>query len=120
MAGGVVRLPRVLPRAVANEMILTGRRMGAAEAAHRGLVNRVVPTGGAMDAARELAAAIVAVSPTSVRISLQMMEEAATHADPVDAITAPTDALDKLLVARDTTEGVLGFATKQKPRWHNF
>ncbi|WP_323793087.1 enoyl-CoA hydratase-related protein [Nocardioides sp.] len=117
--GGLVRLPRALPPHVANEMILTGRRMGAEEAQRWGLVNRVVPTGSALDAARDLAAELLESSPTSVRISLQLMEEAAAHADPVDAATAPTDALDKLLVARDTSEGVTAFAFKQKPRWRN-
>jgi enoyl-CoA hydratase/carnithine racemase len=42
-SGGVLRLPRRIPRAIATELLLTGRRMGAAEAADWGLVNRVVP-----------------------------------------------------------------------------
>ena len=117
--GGLVRLPRALPAQLANELILTGRRMGAEEAKSRGLVNRVVPKGEALTAARELAAELLESSPTSVRISLQLMEEARAYADPVDATTAPTDALDKLLVARDTSEGVTAFAFKQKPRWRN-
>lgn len=119
-AGGLVRLPRVLPPHVANEMILTGRRMGAEEAARWGIVNRLVPTGTALEAARELAAEIIDSSPTSVRLSLQLMEEARAHLEPVDALEAPTDALDKLLVARDTTEGVLSFAAKKQPQWRNF
>lgn len=119
-AGGLVRLPRALPPHLAHELILTGRRMDAEEAARWGVVNRVVPTGGALAAARELAAEILTSSPTSVRISLQLMEEARAHAEPVDALDAPTDALDKLLVARDTTEGVLSFAFKQQPQWRNF
>ena len=119
-AGGLVRLPRALPPHVAHEMILTGRRMGAEEAARWGIVNRVAATGTAMDVARELAAEILTSSPTSVRLSLQLMEEARAHPEPVDALEAPTDALDKLLVARDTTEGVLSFAFKQQPQWRNF
>ncbi len=93
--------------------------MSADEAQRWGLVNRVVPQGEALAAARELAAELLESSPTSVRISLELMEEARAHADPVDAATAPTDALDKLLVARDTSEGVTAFAFKQKPRWRN-
>ena len=117
--GGLVRLPRALPPQLANEMILTGRRMGAEEAHRWGLVNRVVPTGSALSAARELAAELLESSPTSVRVSLQLMREAQAYADPVDAATAPTDALDQLLVSRDTSEGVTAFAFKQKPRWRN-
>ncbi|CAN5189436.1 hypothetical protein BH09ACT12_BH09ACT12_01690 [soil metagenome] len=118
-AGGLVRLPRVLPPHVANELILTGRRMGVEEAQRWGIVNRVAPTGDAMKVARELAAELMESSPTSVRISLQLMAEARAHADPLDALEAPTDALDKLLVARDTSEGVTAFAFKQKPTWCN-
>ena len=117
--GGLVRLPRVVPPHLANELILTGRRMGVEEAQRWGLVNRVVPTGSALAAARELADELMESSPTSVRISLQVMEEARAHADPVDALEAPSDALDKLLVSRDTSEGVTAFAFKQKPRWRN-
>ncbi len=117
--GGLVRLPRALPPHVANELILTGRRMGVEEAQRWGLVNRVAPTGDALRVARELAAELMESSPTSVRLSLQLMEEATSYADPVDAATAPTDALDKLLVARDTSEGITAFAFKQKPRWRN-
>jgi acetyl-CoA C-acetyltransferase len=117
--GGLVRLPRALPPQVANEMILTGRRMGTEEAKGWGLVNRVVPRGEALTAARELASELMESSPTSVRISLQLMQEAQAYADPVEALLAPTDALDKLLVARDTSEGVTAFAFKQKPRWRN-
>ncbi len=117
--GGLVRLPRALPPHLANELILTGRRMGAEEARRWGLVNQVVPRGQALTAARELAGVLLESSPTSVRVSLQLMAEAQTYADPVDAAAAPTDALDKLLVSRDTTEGVTAFAFKQKPRWRN-
>ena len=55
-AGGVLRLPRLLPRPVAVELLLTGRRMTAQEALGRGLVNQVVPGGQLLTAARELAA----------------------------------------------------------------
>ncbi|MEP7024835.1 MAG: acetyl-CoA acetyltransferase, partial [Actinomycetota bacterium] len=74
-AGGVVRLPRILPPKIATEMILTGRRLTATEALDYGLVNRVVPAGTALAGARLLAAEILDGSPTSVRISLQVMAE---------------------------------------------
>ncbi|HEX8008160.1 MAG TPA: acetyl-CoA acetyltransferase, partial [Trebonia sp.] len=74
-AGGLVRLPRTVPPKVATEMILTGRRITAAEALGYGLVNRVTDAGKALDGARALAAEILDGSPTSVRISLRVMAE---------------------------------------------
>ncbi|MGN6781527.1 MAG: acetyl-CoA acetyltransferase, partial [Marmoricola sp.] len=59
-AGGLVRLPRTVPQKLAHEMILTGRRLGAADALAHGLVNRVVPAGTALDGARALAEEVLA------------------------------------------------------------
>jgi enoyl-CoA hydratase len=56
--GGTVRLPRIVGMGRALDMILTGRSVSAQEAATTGLVNRVMPHGGALAAARELAIAI--------------------------------------------------------------
>ncbi len=117
--GGLVRLPRQLPTKLAHELVLTGRPMPAAEAERWGLVNRVVPAGESLTAARELATQIVAVSPTSVRASLRLMEEATAYGDPVDALDAPTSAVDEMLFSNDTIEGITAFALKRDPVWRN-
>ena len=57
--GGTVRLPRLIGESHAADLILTGREVGAEEAAAMGLVNRVVPTGQALPAAVELAESLV-------------------------------------------------------------
>jgi acetyl-CoA C-acetyltransferase len=116
-AGGLVRLPRTVPPKIATELILTGRRMGAGEALAHGLINRVVPAGSALEGARQLAAEILAVSPTSVRTSLQIMEQTRTIADPIEAIDHPMRAMDDLLLSEDKTEGLRAFAEKRPPRW---
>lgn len=118
-AGGVVRLPRQLPRKVATEMILTGRRMGAEEAFQRGLVNRIAPAGKALEAARALAAEILEGSPTSVRLSLEAMREADGIADTVAAVRAPSGAIDELITSEDMAEGMAAFAEKRAPQWRN-
>lgn len=118
-AGGLVRLPRALPQKLATEMILTGRRLSAAEAASRGLVNRVTEAGGALDGARALAAEILEGSPTSVRVSLQIMNETQGIADTVDAVEHPSDALDELVLSQDMVEGVTAFVEKREPVWRN-
>src|SRR3979411_2924569 len=71
LAGGVHRLPRTIGVKHALGMILTGRRVRAAEGAALGFVNEVVPAGTALDGARRWAAQILEASPMSVRASKQ-------------------------------------------------
>jgi enoyl-CoA hydratase/carnithine racemase len=65
--GGTVRLPRLIGAGHAMDLILTGRPVGAAEAERMGLVNRVVPTGQSLAAARELAAELARFPQTCLR-----------------------------------------------------
>jgi acetyl-CoA C-acetyltransferase len=118
-AGGLVRLPRTVPPKVATEMILTGRRITAAEALGYGLVNRVTEAGRALDGARALAAEILDGSPTSVRVSLRVMAETRGIPDVIDAVTHPSAALEDLMASEDMIEGLTAFAQKRPPRWHN-
>lgn len=118
-AGGLVRLPRAVPRAVATDMILTGRQIDAREAHALGVVSRVVDAGCALDGARALAAELLAASPTSIRTSLSMMAEAAAIPDVVDAVERPYHALDDLLTSEDALEGLTAFGAKREPVWKN-
>ncbi len=65
-AGGVQRLPRRVPHHIAMELLLTGRRMGAEEAARHGLVNEVVPADRLLDRSRELAHHIAGGAPLAI------------------------------------------------------
>jgi len=118
-AGGLIRLPRSIPPKIANELVLTGRRIGAEEAHRLGLVNRIAPEGQALAVARELAAEIIEGSPTSVRLSLKLMAQTQGIPDIVDAVTAPTDVIDELMTSSDAVEGMTAFATKRPPQWKN-
>ena len=118
-AGGVIRLPRAVPPKVANELVLTGRRISAEEAQQLGVVNRVAPEGQALAAARDLAAQILEGSPTSVRASLALMEQTEGIADTVAAVSAPNDVIDELMTSMDAIEGMTAFALKRKPNWKN-
>jgi acetyl-CoA C-acetyltransferase len=108
-----------VPPKVATEMILTGRRLTADEALAYGLVNRVVPAGTAVEGARALAAEILEGSPTSVRISLRIMEETRGIPDVVAAVSHPSTAIDELMASEDALEGMAAFAQKRRPRWRN-
>ncbi|MBC3193033.1 enoyl-CoA hydratase/isomerase family protein [Pseudonocardia sp. C8] len=119
-AGGTARLPRIVGRRLATEMILTGRRLSAAEALEAGLVNRVAGAGKALEEARALAGEILEGSPTSVRLSLRMMDEADAIPGTADAAAHPSGALDELMLAADTIEGVTAFAEKRAPVWRGY
>jgi acetyl-CoA C-acetyltransferase len=118
-AGGLIRLPRTVPPKVATEMILTGRRITADQALAYGLVNRVVPAGTAVDGARAVAADILAGSPTSVRISLEIMEETRGIPDVAEAVSYRSRAIDDLMSTQDAAEGPAAFAAKRRPQWRN-
>jgi acetyl-CoA C-acetyltransferase len=118
-AGGLVRLPRRIPPAIAAELALTGRRVSASEAHQWGLVNRVAQAGEAVAEARELATEILSGSPTSVRTSLQIMADTSGIADTATAVNSIGDAIDDLMLTEDATEGMKAFVSKRPPRWRN-
>jgi crotonobetainyl-CoA hydratase len=119
-AGGLLRLPSRLPRPIAVEWLLTGRRVGAAEAGRWGLVNRVVPLDGLMPAAFELAEAICAAAPLSVAAALEIMRET-EGADVAEGYRIMRGdglpAYRRMLHSDDAREGVCAFAERRPPRW---
>jgi enoyl-CoA hydratase len=113
--GGVVLLPRLLPRALAMELVLTGDPIDARRALGLGLVNRLTE-GPAIDGARELAQAIAANGPLAVSASKRLVRESwlweiAETAERQAAYIAPVFA------SRDAMEGAAAFAQKRKPDW---
>jgi crotonobetainyl-CoA hydratase len=119
-AGGLLRLPARVPRAIAVEWLLTGRRVGAAEAARWGLVNRVVPAADLMPAALELAHAICAAAPLSVAAALEILRatEGAGVAEGYRIMRGDgLPAYRRMLASDDAQEGARAFAGRRPPRW---
>jgi enoyl-CoA hydratase/carnithine racemase len=117
-AGGMHRLPRHVPLKIAMGMMLTGRQIGAQEAAELGIVNEVVPLGDLMAAAERWAADMLACSPVSLRITKQCV--LAGLASPVEVAMEADRTSGRLSVLRnseDAREGPLAFAQKRPPQW---
>lgn len=112
-AGGVQRLPSLLPRAVANDLILTSRRMGAAEAQSWGLVRSVVPGNRLMGEARELAERVAAAAPLATQATKQVLRGIAGM-DPESSFAAMREgsfpAYDRALASDEAGEGAAAFA----------
>lgn len=115
-SGGTQRLPRVVGPARAKELILTGEILDAATAERYGLVNRVVPAGGAMAAARELAATIAARGPFAVREAKRLID-AAIETELDAGLAAELDASERVFSSNDMIEGASAFFEKRPPEF---
>jgi len=114
--GGTQRLPRLVGRGKALEMILTGMRVPAAEALRIGLVERVVPVSELMPAAQGLARDIAAKAP----IALRYAKEAVVSGLGLplqDGIRLENDLATLLRTTEDRVEGARAFVEKRKPKW---
>jgi acetyl-CoA C-acetyltransferase len=118
-AGGVVRLPRQLQEKLAMEMLLTGSPISAAKAAELSVVNRISEPGQVLQKARELAAELVAVSPTSIRLTMQLAEQSDRIPSEVVAAAQWSNVIDELVFSEDMAEGLLAFGQKRPPVWKN-
>ncbi len=116
-AGGVQRLGRQIGTKKAMEMMLTGDPINAQDALEAGLINYMVSPDQLLAKAEELANKITAVSPVSVRASMQLYNESSKVASTDDAVTMPHTVFDNLLNSEDFFEGSTAFAQKRKPKW---
>lgn len=117
-AGALQRLPRLLPRNIAVEMFLLGRRMPAAEAAHYGLVNKVVPKDELMDAAREWAQQLAEAAPLALQTVKEVLRtiECVPLESAFDKMrTGDLPTYRAMLRSEDAEEGVRAFVEKRAP-----
>lgn len=115
-AGGLFRLPQRIPTNIAMQYALTGDQFGAEEAARWGLVNILTESGGALTAARELAARIVANGPLAVWTTKQIIAESADW-PAAERWEHQRSLLETVFTSADATEGARAFAEKRPPVW---
>lgn len=118
-AGGVQRLTRQVGEKAAMELILTGRKIEAQEAASLGIINSVAKDGDVMAAARSLAQTIAGNSPTSIRASKRVLNAVDEMGKWDKALELSNAEIVKLMQTKDCMEGVTAFAQKRKPKWVN-
>ncbi len=114
------RLPRRMPRAIAIELLLTGRRMSADEANRWGIVNKVVPASELMDCARELATTIAQGAPlvvTAIKEILRKTEDVSIEECYHMMHDGEFEGYQRILESDDAMEGPKAFAEKRDAEW---
>jgi len=114
--GGTQRLPRLIGKGKAKELIYTARHVDAEEALAIGLVNQVVEPAELLDAARRLAADIAKNAP----LAIAQAKYAIDHGLEVDLVTGlaiETNAYQVLIPTKDRLEGLKAFQERRKPNY---
>jgi enoyl-CoA hydratase/carnithine racemase len=113
-AGGTQRLPRVVGRSRALDMILTGRQVAAEEAHSMGLLDRLVPSGTAEKVALEIAAQLAASSAPALA-AIRTSVEAAFSEEFADGMGVEADQEQALFTQGDGREGIAAFLERRRP-----
>jgi enoyl-CoA hydratase len=114
--GGLLRLPRALPRNVAMEMALTGDPLEAERAHELGLVNRIAEPGEALPVALELAETIAANGPLALAATKRIMVQAADWPDS-EFFDRQAPIREAVFNSEDAREGATAFAERRDPVW---
>jgi len=113
-AGGTQRLPRLIGKARAAELILTGKVIGAEEAYQLGLLNRVVPDQELLEACMELARTLSEKSPVAMKYGLRAINEG-MKTDLQSGLKIEGLCLGACFASEDSKEGLNAFLEKRKP-----
>ncbi|WP_018653159.1 crotonase/enoyl-CoA hydratase family protein [Actinomadura flavalba] len=117
MGGAAIRLPRQIGYAAAMDVLLTARSVTPGEALEMGLVNRVVPPGTALAAARELADQVAACGPLAVQAILRTYRET-EHLAEADALKVSDELGWPVIGSEDAKEGSRAFKEKRPAVFH--
>jgi enoyl-CoA hydratase len=115
-AGGTVILPRLVGRALAMRMVLTGEPIGAAQARNAGLIAELAPAGEALQAALDLASALAARAPLALAAAKASIRDAG-QLSLSDHLRAERELFVRLLGTEDKAEGLSAFREKRSPVW---
>jgi enoyl-CoA hydratase/carnithine racemase len=113
-AGGTQRLPRLVGVARAKEIVLTGRRIGAAEALAMGLVTQLAPPQGLLDEALALAERLARNAPVSLRQAKRAID-GGLHLPLEEALDLEHRLYQDCLGTKDRLEALAAFAEKRAP-----
>jgi enoyl-CoA hydratase len=116
--GGTQRLPRAVGKAKAFDLILTGRRMDAAEAERAGLVARVVPAASLIEEAMKVAGTIASMSLPSVLAAKEAVNRA-FETPLAEGLRFERRVFHGLFATHDQKEGMAAFVEKRKPKFEN-
>jgi enoyl-CoA hydratase len=114
--GGLLRLPRVLPRTVAMELALTGDPIDAERGYELGLVNRLAEPGHALEVALELAEAIAVNGPLALAATKRILLESVDWPD-AEFFARQREIAGPVMASEDAREGSVAFAEKRAPVW---
>jgi enoyl-CoA hydratase/carnithine racemase len=115
-AGGTQRLSRLLGVGRAKDLVLTGRRVSAAEAFSLGLINRLAPEGRLIDLAWELATTVAQNAPLAVAAAKHAIDSG-WGLNLEEALVVEKEEYERTLTSEDRTEGLLAFAEKRAPQY---
>jgi enoyl-CoA hydratase len=111
-AGGTQRLPRLIPVAVAKQMVLTGEPIDAERAYALGLVNELAEPGRALDAALELAGRLAAGAPLALEAGKRLIDRGLPM-DLDSAVAFERETVSVLFCSRDRAEGLKAFRERR-------
>ncbi len=113
-AGGTQRLPRLIGKSRAKDLILTGRRLDAEEAERIGLANRIAPEGALRETALEVANSIAANGPVAVRAAKAAIDQG-VEMPQEKGLEFEAKCYERTLTTKDRLEALAAFSEKRKP-----